>query len=190
MKGQRSTPSRSLASAFTRPGRSPAVRPTWSRCRSLERDPGAGVFVRQDVAQFRFGDLLQRAVRLAVPAGLRAGCGRILGLGKAFSLTTIFEPPVTGRRHSRAMFKSAHHPERRARVRRRIATPCTLDLGASGRVDGMLRELDDGGARVKVGARNLVLSGTVHLQTRTGVRGAFSVVWQVGQQIGLRVVTE
>lgn len=87
------------------------------------------------------------------------------------------------------MYQSSYYPERRARIRRRIAKRCILHLGAAGSIEGMLRELDAGGARVKITPRNMTLAGKLHLETSSDDHGTFSVVWQIGQQVGLQAVT-
>lgn len=81
-------------------------------------------------------------------------------------------------------------PERRARPRRRIAVPCLLDLGPSReRIPGILRELDDGGARVKIGSRKMTVAGKVRLQAGSVDQGCFLVVWQSWNVVGLQALS-
>jgi len=85
------------------------------------------------------------------------------------------------------MLEDSNHPERRTRARHRIASSCSLYLCGTGETcEGILRSLDFGGARVKLNSRNMALSGRVLLRTRTEDQGAFRVVWQNGQEIGLQ----
>lgn len=84
------------------------------------------------------------------------------------------------------MHRPIRDPDRRSRVRRRIAKSCVIHLGALGSFDAILREFDAGGARVKVAARGVALTGRVELEIRSGEREPFWVVWQIGQQVGLR----
>lgn len=85
-----------------------------------------------------------------------------------------------------------HEPpgkERRPGQRKRIASPCVIDLGPmKGKADGILRELDEDGARIKLSARNLTLSGRVSISTNMADAGIFIVVWQTGQLVGLKSV--
>ena len=85
------------------------------------------------------------------------------------------------------MYSDAQMPERRRHVRSRTAIPCMLELAAlGGAVDGMLREMDSGGARVKLSARGIKLKGVVLIRTGATAHGRFWVVWQEGQQVGLQ----
>lgn len=77
-------------------------------------------------------------------------------------------------------------PEQHGHPSKRCALPCILTFGARGEATtGILREIDDAGARVKLQTRGLQLSGPVTVAVSTGMRYDMRVLWQKGQELGL-----
>lgn len=109
--------------------------------------------------------------------------------GRQTSLTLSTSISLTKQCYSFRMLTELDHPDRRNRSRQRIASACDVHICATGETyDAILRSLDLGGARVKLNARNIILTGRIQLRTKTEDHGVFQVVWQRGQEVGLQAL--
>ncbi|WP_269514573.1 hypothetical protein [Brevundimonas subvibrioides] len=82
------------------------------------------------------------------------------------------------------------HPNRRIVQRSRFAEPCVVDIGRGHTVQGILRQLDPYGARVRLLQRIGSSIETIAIVTKDGTEIFGTTVWQSEDVVGIQRCTK